>query len=158
MTDPYDADSDEDEEVITVEWTWGKALVSCPWVKEKKDVYDFDVKKADRIFDLLLEKKQLRLPANHVIPLAKELKGKKYCKFHNATTHNISECRIFRVHILKAIEHGKIKFEPAKKLAMGIDGHPVLGVHMVRFQLAKGKTKVMTLAKAKENGSVDPKV
>ena len=48
-----------------------------PWVKEKKDVYDFDVKKADRIFDLLLEKKQLRLPVNHVIPSAKELKGKK---------------------------------------------------------------------------------
>ena len=70
MSDPYDADSDEDEEVTTAKWTWGKAPVSCPWVKKKKDVYDFDVKKADRIFDLLLEKKQLRLPANHVIPLA----------------------------------------------------------------------------------------
>ena len=57
MTNPYDADSDEDEEVAIVEWTWGKAPVSCPWVKEKKDVYDFNVKKADRIFDLLLEKK-----------------------------------------------------------------------------------------------------
>ena len=80
MTDPSDVDSDEDEEVATAEWTWGKAPVSRQWGKEKKDVYDFDVKKADRIFDLLLEKKQLRLPANHVIPLAKELKGKKYCK------------------------------------------------------------------------------
>ena len=29
---------------------------------------------------------------------------------------------------------------------------------MVEFQLAKGKTKVLTLAKAKEEGSVDPKV
>ena len=57
MSDPYDADSNEDEEVITVEWTWGKAPILCPWMKEKKDVYDFDVKKADRIFDLLLEKK-----------------------------------------------------------------------------------------------------
>ena len=99
MSDPYDADSDEDEEVTTTKWTWGKAPISCPWVKEKKDVYNFDVKKADRIFDLLLEKKQLRLPANHVIPSAKELKGKKYRKFHNATTHNNSECRIFYVHI-----------------------------------------------------------
>ena len=79
MFDPYDADFDEDEEVVTTKWTWRKAPVLCPWVKEKKDVYDFDVKKADRIFDLLLEKKQLRLPANHVIPSAKELKGKKYC-------------------------------------------------------------------------------
>ena len=58
----------------------------------------------------------------------------------------------------KAIEQGKIKFKPAKKLAMGIDGHPVLGVHMVEFQLAKGKTKVLTSAKAKEEGSIDPKV
>ena len=95
-----------------------------PWVKEKKDVYDFDVKKADRIFDLLLEKKQLRLPTNHVVPLAKELKGKKYCKFHNATTHNTSECRIFCVHIQKAIKQENIKFEPAKKPTMSIDGHP----------------------------------
>ena len=104
MSDPYDVDSDEDEEVATTEWTWGKALVLCPWVKEKKDVYDFDVKKADRIFDFLLEKKQLRLPTNHVIPSAEVLKGKKYCKFHNATTHNTSDCRIFYVHIHKAIE------------------------------------------------------
>ena len=41
---------------------------------------------------------------------------------------------------------------------MDIDKHPFLGVHMVEFQLAKGKTKVLTSAKAKEDGSVDPKV
>jgi hypothetical protein len=40
---------------------------------------------------------------------------------------------------------------------MDIDGHPFLGVHMVEFQLAKEKTKVLTSAKDKENGSVDPK-
>jgi hypothetical protein len=73
---------------------------------------------ADKIFDLLLEKKQLRLTANHVIPPAGELKGKKYYKFHNATNHNTNECRIFRLHIQKAIEQGKIKFEQAKKPTM----------------------------------------
>ena len=58
MSDPYDADSDGDNpEVATIEWTWGKAPVSCPWVKEIENTYDFDVKKADKIFDLLLEKK-----------------------------------------------------------------------------------------------------
>ena len=133
MTDPYDANSKEDEEVATAEWTWSKALILCPWVKEKENAYDFDVKKADRIFDLLLEKKQLRLPTNHVIPSAKELKGKKYYKFHNATTPNTSECRTFHIHIQKATEQAKIKFEPAKKSAMGIDGYPFLGVHMVEF-------------------------
>ena len=49
MSDPYDADSDEDEEVTTAKWTWGKAPVSCPWVKAKENVYDLDIKKADRI-------------------------------------------------------------------------------------------------------------
>ena len=73
------------------------------------------------------------LPTNHVSPSTEELKGKKYCKFHNATTHSASDCRIFCVHIQKAIEQGKIKFEPAKKMAMGIDGHPFLGLHMVEF-------------------------
>ena len=134
MTDPYDANSDgDDPEVAITEWTWGKAPVSCPWVKESENTYDFDVKKTDRIFDLLLEKKQLRLPANHVIPLAEELKGKKYCKFHNVTNHSTNECKIFHFHIQKAIEQGKIKFEPAKKPMMDIDKHPFLGVHMVDF-------------------------
>jgi hypothetical protein len=41
---------------------------------------------------------------------------------------------------------------------MGIDGHPFPGVHMVEFQLAKGKTKALTSAKAKGDGSVDSKV
>ena len=57
MTDPYDADSDEDDlEVTAVERTWGKAPVSCPWVKETESTYDFDIRKADKIFDLLIEK------------------------------------------------------------------------------------------------------
>ena len=71
MSDVYDANSDEDDpEVAITEWTWGKAHVSCPWVKETESAYDFDVKKAYKIFDLLLEKKHLKLPTNHVIPLA----------------------------------------------------------------------------------------
>jgi hypothetical protein len=102
MIDPYDVDSNKDDsEVVTAEWTWGKVPVSCPWVKDKENTNDFDVKKAGRIFDLLLERKQLRLPINHVIPSAEELEG--------------------------------IKSKPAKKPAMGTNGHPFLGVHMVEF-------------------------
>ena len=121
VIDPYDADSDEDDpEVLAAKWTWGKAPISCPWVKETKGANDFDIKEADKIFDLLLEKKQLRL-------------RKKYYKFHNATNHNTNEFKIFRQHIQRAIEHGKIKFKPAKKSAMDIDRHPFPRVHMVEF-------------------------
>jgi hypothetical protein len=41
---------------------------------------------------------------------------------------------------------------------MDIDGHPFLGMNMIEVQLAKGKTKMLTSAKAREDGSVDPKV
>ena len=52
MTDPYDVDSNGDDlEVTIAEWTWGKAPVSCPWVKETENTYDFNVKKANMIFD-----------------------------------------------------------------------------------------------------------
>ena len=82
MSDPCDVDSDEDDlEVAATEWTWGKAHVSCPWVKETESTYDFDIKKANKIFDLLLEKKQLKLPTNDVIPSAKELKGENTISF-----------------------------------------------------------------------------
>jgi hypothetical protein len=78
VADPYDADSEEeDPEVAAAEWTWGKGPISCSWVKETKSTYDIDIKKANKIFDLLLEKKQLKLPPNHVIPTTEELKGKK---------------------------------------------------------------------------------
>ena len=35
----------------------GKSAMSCPWVKVTESAYDFDIKKADKIFDFLLEKK-----------------------------------------------------------------------------------------------------
>ena len=35
--------------------------------------FDFDVTKAEQIFDLLLKEKQLKLPENHKLPTAQEL-------------------------------------------------------------------------------------
>ena len=89
----------------------------------------------------------MRLPANHVIPLVGELKGKKYCKFHNATNHNTNECRIFRLHIQKAIEQGKIKFELGKKPAMDIDGHPFSKGAYGRIPVGQGKDKGLDISK-----------
>jgi hypothetical protein len=76
-------------------------------VKESEDTYDSDVSKADKIFDLLLEKGQLKLPPNYKIPSPEELKRRKYCKFHNASTHSTNECSVFRQHILRAISKEK---------------------------------------------------
>jgi hypothetical protein len=70
-------DSAEDQEVAVAEWARGAAPVTCTWVKPQGPAkgFDFDVSKAEQIFDLLLKGKQLKLPEGHKIPTAQELAG-----------------------------------------------------------------------------------
>jgi len=154
----YSLDSDEELEVGLAEWSRNKTPVSCPWVINSPERYSFDITKADKIFDLLLQQGQLQLSANHTILLAEELKRKRYCKYHNSVSHNTNDCKVFRQQIQSAIEQGKIKFEEVKK-PMKIDGHPfTASTNMVEISLMKGKAKVLTSARAKESGAVDPKM
>ena len=71
-------------------------MVPNPWGKEVEESYDFDITKADKLFDFLLEKGQIKSPANHVILPPDQLKNKKFYKFHNDTSHSTNECRVFR--------------------------------------------------------------
>jgi hypothetical protein len=50
-------------------------------VKEKESAYDFDIKKADKIFNLLLEKKQLKLPQIMLFLRLESSKGKSTTSF-----------------------------------------------------------------------------
>ena len=72
------------------EWNWGKkkVMVPNPWGRGVKESYDFNVTKSDKLFDLLLEKGQIKLPDNHVMLPPDQLKNKKFYKFHNATFHS----------------------------------------------------------------------
>ena len=58
-------------------------MVPNPWEKEVEESYDFDVTKADKLFNFLLEKGHIKLPINHVILPPDQLKNKKFCKYHN---------------------------------------------------------------------------
>ena len=53
---PYLVDDDEEEEIAIAEWNWDKKIVMVPnpWRKEVEESYDFDVTKADKLFDFLL--------------------------------------------------------------------------------------------------------
>ncbi|KAK1663279.1 hypothetical protein QYE76_051438 [Lolium multiflorum] len=57
-----------DQEVAVAEWTRGASPVSCKWVKPQGPPrgFDFDVTKAEQIFDLLLKEKQLK-PVNKML-------------------------------------------------------------------------------------------
>jgi hypothetical protein len=72
--DSLKSDSEEDNEVGLAEWTRNNKPVSCPWVKANTEKYNFDVNKADQIFDFLLREKQIQLSPNHNIPSVEELK------------------------------------------------------------------------------------
>ena len=59
--------------------------------------FDFDVAKAEQIFDLLLEKKQLKLPESHKLPTTQELQGRLYCKWHHSFTHATNDSKILQL-------------------------------------------------------------
>ena len=70
-------------------------MVPNPWGKEVEESYNFDVTKANKLFDFLLKKGQIKLPANHIILPPNQLKNKKFCKYHNITSHTTNDCKIF---------------------------------------------------------------
>ena len=152
------SDSDDDQMVGSAEWVQNnKKPVSCPFgIKEPKK-YGFDITKADKIFDLLLSEGQIKLKPYHKIPTNQELKNIKYFKWHNATSHDTNECKVFRQQIQSAIEQGRLKFEAPKK-PMKIDGHP-FPANMVDVGGKRNAlwTKVLTSQSAKKSGAVDPK-
>jgi len=147
------SDSYEEPIIGLVEWVKNKKPMSCPFGHKEPEKFAFDITKADRIFDFLLQEGQIKLSPNHVIPSSEELKKIKYCMWHNATSHNTNECKLFRQQLESAIESGRIKFDSSKaQKRMKIDHHP-FPTNMLD---AKGKTKVFTSEAVEWSASVDP--
>ena len=64
---------------------------------------------------------------------------------------------MFRQHIQRAIQQGRLKFDTPQK--MKVDDNPFPGdQNMVDVGLLKGKAKVLTSAKSREARTVDPKM
>jgi len=147
------SNSDEEPVISMAEWVRNKKPMSCPFGQKEPEKFAFDITKADRIFDFLLQEGHIKLSPDHVIPSAEELKKIKYCKWHNATSHGTNECKVFRQQLQSAIESGRIKFDNSKtQKPMKFDQLP-LPTNMLD---AKGKTKVLTLETSEKNASVDP--
>jgi hypothetical protein len=101
----YSSESLDDEEadMCIVEWSWGsksKPLVCSSLklaCKSRQDEirYTFDVAKRDRIFDYLLQEKQIKLPSSSIKPSPEQLKKHAYCKWHNYYCHATNNCNAF---------------------------------------------------------------
>jgi hypothetical protein len=92
----YSDSEDEDNMLGLAEWVKGKKTVSCPFGKKEPEKFGFDITKADKIFDMLLQQGQIKLYQFHTIPSAEELRRMKCCKWHKATSHDTNDCKIFR--------------------------------------------------------------
>lgn len=153
---------EDEEEIAAAEIVWGKepVTVNQRWIKHTKGTYDFDVTKEDKLFDFLVKEGRIKLPEGHSMLRPDGVKDKKYCGFHDRNSHSINECRVFRVRIQKAIQEGHLKFDNKIKL----DSNP-FPQNMIGFSInmvnavepeEKGKVKVLTSTKARQDGSVDP--
>jgi hypothetical protein len=88
--------------VCVTEWvdTSRDKPIPCSFFKinpGKKDEihYTFDVMKCDKLFDILVKGRVIRLKEGHVIPTSDQLGKRKYCKWHNSYSHTINECNYF---------------------------------------------------------------
>jgi hypothetical protein len=150
---------EDDEEIAAAEMVWGKEplTVNQRWIKQAKGTYDFDVTKADKLFEFLIKEGRIKLLEGHSMLRPDGVKEKRYCGFHDRNSHSINDCRVFKMTIQKAIQGGHLKFDNKMKL----DGNPFpqimvgFSVNMVSAE-EKGKVKVLTSARAKQDGSVDP--
>ena len=129
----------------------------CLFGKKEPESYGFDITKADKFFDLLLSEGLIKLKPYHKILSEEELKNTKFYKWHNATSHDTNECKVFRQQIQLAFEQGKLKFETPKR-TMKIDQHP-FSTNMVDADKEKSppQAKILTSSSARRSGAVDPK-
>jgi hypothetical protein len=74
---------DDDEEVAAAEIMWGKEPlnVNQRWIKQTKGTYDFDVTKADKLFEILVKEGRIKLPEGHSMLRPDGVKEKSYCGF-----------------------------------------------------------------------------
>jgi hypothetical protein len=58
---------DDEEEIAVAEIMWGKEplIVNQRWIKQAKGTYDFDVTKADKLFEFLVKEGRIKLPDGH---------------------------------------------------------------------------------------------
>jgi hypothetical protein len=134
-------DFGEEQELVVAEWIQGANSVSCKWVKQQGRTkgFDFDESKVEQIFDLLLRKKQLKLPEGHKFPTSQELQGRPYCKWHHLFTHTTNDCNELRLQIQSAIEQGRLILG---QFTMKVNTRSFPGVNMVEGHRDAGERSV----------------
>jgi hypothetical protein len=92
------------------------------WLKKSK--YTFDFTFCDHVFDILLKNNFIRIIDHNALPYVKNLEELTYCKWHNSSNHNTSNCNMFRRVIQSAIDKGRLRFSEAQQMdQLDLIGH-----------------------------------
>ena len=130
----YDSDSASEDDVNICVAEWVQAPKSKPFAcsalkptpaRRDEIKYTFDVSKFDRIFDMLLQNKLIRVREGHVIPPPEELGRRAYCKWHNSFSHATNDCNVFRRQVQSAINEGRLTFTEGSKMKLDSDPFPI---------------------------------
>ena len=103
----------------------------------KKSKYTFDFTFCDHVFDIFLENNFIRINDHNALLSIQNLEELIYCKWHNSSDHNTSNCNVFRRVIQSAIDKGRLRFSRAQQMdqldSNGLGGKQVSN----RFALAE---------------------
>jgi hypothetical protein len=127
-----ESSNSKEANMCVAEWSWGSkskpfvcsSLMSASKRRQDEIRYTFNVAKCDKIFDYLLQGKQIRLPSGHVIPSPEQLKKHAYCKWHNSYSHATNDCNVFHQWVQLAINEGRLKFAESPKMKLYKDPFP----------------------------------
>ena len=70
----------------------------------------------------LVKDKQIEFQEGHKIPLAKEMKGRKYYKWHHSWTNTTNNYTVFKNTVQKALKEDRLKL--VEKGDMMVDTNP----------------------------------
>jgi hypothetical protein len=121
--------NDGEADMCVAERNWGSkskpficsSLKPASKCRQHEMCYTFDVIKFDRIFDYLLQEKQIKLLSNHVIPSLEEHKKYAYCKWHNSYSHATNDCNVFCQQVQSALNDGRLKFAESPQMKLNKD-------------------------------------
>jgi hypothetical protein len=92
----------------------------------KESKYTFEFIFYDHVFDVLLKNSFIRIIDHNTLPSVQNLEELTYCKWHNSSDHNTSNCNIFHRVIQSAIDKVRLGFSKAQQIdqlnSIGLDG------------------------------------
>jgi hypothetical protein len=138
-----DLASDDDVEECIAEWvdTWKDKPIACSFLQpspRKRDEmkFTFDVTQCDKLFDVLLQNKVIRLSGNHVVPSVAQLAEGKYCKWHGTFSHMTSECNYFHQQVQAVLKDGRLMLGDGHRMKLDTDPFPA-NVNTINFEDVK---------------------